>query len=288
MSYTTLVPAEILAAHLEDPTWVVLDCRARLGDPGAGRALYRQAHVPGALPADLERELSGPPGGDAGRHPLPEVEPLKERLGDWGIGPGVQVVCYDDAGGQFAARAWWLLHWLGHEAAAVLDGGWQRWLALGLPTAQSEEPSRPTTFRGEPRPELLADYAAVRAISEGGGGLLVDARAPERFRGEHEPIDPVAGHIPGARNRPSSQNLDDSQRFHPPERLADEWRALLGEQPAEAVVAYCGSGVTACHNILALRHAGLGQARLFVPSWSGWSADAARPVARGSGEAPRR
>lgn len=282
MDYTTLIGAEALYAHLSEPTWAILDCRFRLTDPDTGRTLYEAAHIPGALYADLNRDLAGPPGGEAGRHPLPELDIFRRTVGNWGIEEGVQVVCYDDAGGSLAARLWWMLRYLGHARVAVLDGGWQAWLAQGYLTVSGTEQRTPTTFQGEPHPEMLASLEEVVALSAGGqGARLVDSRDARRYRGEIEPLDPVAGHIPGARNRPFSQNLAEDGTLRPPEALRAEWDALLGEQPPSDLILYCGSGVTACHNLLALEQAGRSGARLFVPSWSGWSADPTRPVETG-------
>lgn len=281
MDYTTLIGAEALHTHLAEPTWAILDCRFRLTDPDAGRALYEATHIPGALYADLNRDLAGPAGGDGGRHPLPELDEFRRTLGNWGIEEGVQVVCYDDAGGSLAARLWWMLRYLGHARVAVLDGGFQGWLARGYPTTSGVEQRAPTIFRGEPRPEMLASLAEVAALSAGGqGARLVDSRDARRYRGEVEPLDPVAGHIPGARNRPFSQNLTEDSTLRPAEALRAEWETLLDGQPASELILYCGSGVTACHNLLALEQGGHSGARLFVPSWSGWSADPARPVER--------
>ncbi len=280
--YRTMVEARVVREHLDDPAWRVADCRFRLSDPKAGRAMYLDSHIPGAIYADLDRDLAAPPRPNEGRHPLPDLERFRATLGQWGIAEGVQVVCYDDAGGMVAARLWWMLRYLGHEAVALLDGGWQGWLAQGYPTASGEEAAQATTFRGEPRPEMVASLDEVAALVErGAGSRLIDARDERRYRGEIEPIDPVAGHIPGARNRPLTQNLDESGTMLAPEVLADAFRTTLGEHsPSEAIV-YCGSGVSACHNLLAMEHAGLGGARLFVPSWSGWVSDPERGVERG-------
>jgi thiosulfate/3-mercaptopyruvate sulfurtransferase len=280
MPFTTIVSTETLHRHLDNPAWVVADCRSRLDDPKAGRQLYLEAHIPGAIYADLNRDLAGPPGGDAGRHPLPDLDVFRARLGNWGIGEGVQVVCYDDAGGAYAARLWWMLRYLGHDSVAVLDGGWPAWLAHGYPTASGEEITSPVTFVGDPHPAMIASLEEVAALSEG-GGLLVDSRDPARYRGEVEPIDRVAGHIPGAWNRPFARNLAPDGTLRPAPKLAEEWKAVLGQEDATEAVVYCGSGVTACHNLLSLEVAGLPGARLFVPSWSGWSANVERPIATG-------
>ncbi len=278
--WRTLVDAEVLAGALGAPGLVVLDCRASLADPAAGARAHAAAHVPGALHADLERHLSGPATPGAGRHPWPQAEAFARHLGGWGIEPATQVVAYDDGDGAFAARAWWLLRSFGHQAVAVLDGGWARWTALGLSTRAGGEgaspaPMYPGAFDGA----RLLDAEAVRR-HVAAGGLLVDARAPERFRGEVEPIDRVAGHVPGAVSRPYAVNLAGG-RWKSAAALADEFEALLAGRPPEAVVAMCGSGVTACHHLLAMAHAGLPGAGLYCGSWSGWIDDPARPVATG-------
>jgi thiosulfate/3-mercaptopyruvate sulfurtransferase len=280
--HTTIIDAKTLHEHLGEPTWAIVDCRFRLDDPGAGRALYLEAHIPGAVYADLNRDLSAPPSPDEGRHPLPDLDEFRAKLGGWGIGEGVQVVCYDDQGGAIAARLWWMLRYLGHEAVAVLDGGWPAWLAHGYSIASGEETRLFAHFQGEPQPEWLASMEEVLARPP--AMLLVDSRDPTRYRGEVEPIDRVPGHIPGARNRPFAQNLAPDDTLRPAADLAEEWRELLGSHaPGDAVV-YCGSGVTACHNLLAMEVSGLSGARLFVPSWSDWSASPERPVATGEEE----
>lgn len=272
-------PAE-LAARLGDPVLRIVDCRASLQEPLAGRAAYEQGHVPGASFADLLDDLSGPiVSGQTGRHPLPAPEVFVDKLRAWGIGPGRDVVAYDDAGGAFAARLWWMLRWVGHDSAAVLDGGYSAWLAEGLPvTAELPAPAR-GDFEPSPRPHLLASAAEVGA-PQSSARRLFDARAPERFRGDVEPIDPVAGHIPGAVNLPFADNLRDG-RFRAPAELRERLaRALDGTAPEQAIV-YCGSGVTACHDVLAFARAGLPLPRLYAGSWSEWITDPSRPVERG-------
>lgn len=284
--YETIIQPTELATHLERADWAVIDCRFRLADPEAGHALYVDGHIPGAVYADLDRDLSGPPGGERGRHPLPALDDFRRTLSGWGITEGVQVVVYDDAGGGIAGRLWWMLRYLGHSAVALLDGGWPAWVAAALPTRRGVErrPVRP--FLGQPDPSRLASLDEVVALVERGeGARLVDARAAERYRGEQEPLDPRAGHIPGARNRPFRDNLDRDGRMKPVAALQAEWEALLEADDAGEAIAYCGSGVSACLNILAMRHAGLPAARLFVPSWSGWSADERRPGESGAGDA---
>ncbi|TYT25356.1 sulfurtransferase [Luteimonas viscosa] len=279
LHWNTLVSAEALAAALHAPDLVVLDCRASLADPDAGERAHRAAHVPGALHAHLERDLSGPRRPGQGRHPWPEPGTFNARLADWGISPATRVVAYDAGDGAFAARLWCLLRMLGHGAVAVLDGGWTRWLAADQPV----EAGVPTPRRGAysaafDRSRLLDAEGSRRQLER--GGLLIDARAPERFRGEVEPIDPVAGHVPGAINRPYAANLSGG-RFKPAPQLRAEFDALMGGRAPGEVVAMCGSGVTACHHLLAMEHAGLSGAKLYTGSWSGWIDDPARPVATG-------
>jgi len=281
MAHTTLISSEELLPHLDDPRWALIDCRFDLADPAAGQAAYLDEHIPGAVYAHLERDLSAPPTGANGRHPLPPPGVLAAVFSRWGIGHGVQVIVYDDSGGGYAARTWWSLRFLGHDAVAVLDGGLQAWVASGHPVRQGLESRRPAPFSPSPRSELKIEADQVLAGLGSPGIVLIDARAQERFRGEEEPIDPVAGHIPGALNRPWQTNLDASGRFLPAIALRHQFEALLGASPASSAVAYCGSGVTACHNLLAMAHAGLLGARLYPGSWSEWSSSASRPVATG-------
>lgn len=277
--WNTLVQPEAVAAALGTAELVLVDCRFSLADPEAGEHAYRQSHLPGACYAHLDRDLSGPPGLGQGRHPWPDAATFSRRLSSWGIARQSRVVAYDAGDGAFAARLWCLLRMLGHEAAAVLDGGWARWTGLGLPVEASLPSPPPASYEGRFERARLLDAAAVQHHLER-GGLLVDARAPERFRGEVEPLDSVAGHVPGAINRPYAANLEDG-RFKSPARLRAEFAALLGDRSAGDLVAMCGSGVTACHHVLALEHAGLAGARLFTGSWSGWVDDPSRPVATG-------
>ncbi|HLT45134.1 MAG TPA: sulfurtransferase [Luteimonas sp.] len=277
--WTTLVQPEAVVAALAEAGVVLVDCRFSLADPDAGEREYRQAHLPGARYAHLDRDLSGAVDAGAGRHPWPEAAAFTRRLSTWGISPRSRVVAYDGGDGAHAARLWCLLRMLGHEAVAVLDGGWARWTALGLPVDAALPEPAPEPFEGSFDAARLLDAAATsRHLQD--GGLLVDARAPERFRGEVEPIDAVAGHVPGALNRPYAANLEDG-RFKPAARLRHEFEALLDGRDARGLVAMCGSGVTACHHLLALEHAGLHGAGLYTGSWSGWISDPARPVAKG-------
>lgn len=278
-AWTTLVEAEALAAALGREDLAVVDCRFALADPEAGERAYAQAHVPGAVYAHLDRDLSDHAKQGQGRHPWPDAADFVARLGAWGIGPQTQVVAYDDADGAYAARLWFLLQALGHERAAVLDGGWARWTALGLPMETEIRARSETLYSATFDAERLLDAARVQAHLDA-GGLLVDVRAAERFRGETEPLDRVAGHVPGAQNRPYALNLADG-RFKSRERLAQEFRELLRDRDPRELVAMCGSGVTACHHLLAMAHAGLPGAKLFTGSWSGWISDPSRPIATG-------
>ncbi|MGY1408975.1 sulfurtransferase [Luteimonas sp. A611] len=277
--WTTLVQPEAVAAALDEADMVLLDCRFSLADPGAGERAYRDSHVPGARYAHLDRDLSGAASVSRGRHPWPDADAFTRRLSAWGISPRSRVVAYDAGDGAFAARLWCLLRMLGHESVAVLDGGWARWIALGLPVdADLPSPAHAPYEAVFDAARLLDADATGRHLDH--SGLLVDARAPERFRGQVEPLDAVAGHVPGAVNRPYAANLEDG-RFKSAAQLRSEFEALLDGREAQEFVAMCGSGVTACHHLLALEHAGLHGARLFTGSWSGWISDPSRPVATG-------
>jgi len=263
---------------------VLLDTSFDLADPAAGERSYREGHLPGAHYLHLDRDLAdhthAPGAPFRGRHPLPARETFAATLGRLGIGPSTQVVVYDRQGATFAARAWWMLRWLGHREVAVLDGGLQAWVAAGGALNQEPPaPRGPTTYT--PAPSLMPTVDADTLAAGLGGLRLIDARAAERFRGDVEPLDPVAGHIPGALNRPFKDNLDAEGRFLRPEALREAFLPLLGGRPASEVVHQCGSGVTACHNLLAMEAAGLSGAALYPGSWSEWCADPARPVARG-------
>ena len=283
MPWRTLTDAATLQDHLDDDL-VVVDCRFDLADTGRGERDYRVSHVPGALYAHLDRDLSSPITPDSGRHPLPDVDRLVNWLGRLGIGEETQVVAYDDSGGTMAVRLWWLLRWLGHDRVSVLDGGWQQWLAGGHPLqAQAIEPASSTLFRGTP------DWSQVVATEDIAGQLeigpddirIMDARTGERYRGEQEPIDPVAGHIPGAFNLPLTGNLAEDGRFLPADILRKRYTQAIGGLQPDRIAAMCGSGVTACHNLLAMEIAGLPGGRLYAGSWSEWIRDPRRPVATG-------
>lgn len=283
MGWNTLVQPEGLASALGREDLVVVDCRHSLAEPGAGRAMFAAGHVPGAVHAHMDRDLSGAaaPGTGAGRHPWPDAAGFCARLGVWGITPHHQVVAYDGGDGAFAARLWFLLRALGHANVAVLDGGWARWRSLGLPVETQASTPAPARYTADFDRSRLLDAAAVQSHLEA-GGLLLDARGGGRFRGESEPIDPVAGHVPGAINRSYLENIGEDGRFLDAQELRSGFQGLMGGRGATQVVAMCGSGVTACHHLLAMEHAGLPGARLYTGSWSGWIEDPGRPVATGA------
>lgn len=277
--YTTLVSTDQLARHLDD--WAIIDCRFDLQNEQWGPDEYRAAHIPGAVYASLNDDLSGERTGSNGRHPLPEIDALTATLGRLGIDRTTQVVAYDQDAGSYASRLWWLLRYAGHDAVAVVDGGWAKWVREGRPTRSGEETRPARQYEAVVRPALRVDVGNVVSHLDEPGRLLIDARAPERFEGRSETIDRVAGHIPGAVNHFFKQNLAADGTLLPPEVVRANLLRVLGGQPAEQVVMYCGSGVTACQNLLAMAHAGLPGARLYVGSWSEWSSDPARPVETG-------
>ncbi len=271
---TTLVDVPALSQHIEDANWILVDCRFSLADTSAGRRAYEQAHIPGAVYAHLDHDLSSAPVTDNGRHPLPTPAALTQLFGRLGIDHRKQVVVYDDANGMVASRLWWMLRYMGHEAVAVLAGGWQAWLTAALPTIGGEELNSTAVFTGSPRSGWLVQVDEVETVP-----LLVDSRAPARYRGEMEPIDNQAGHIPDAQNYFYQNNWSADGRYLSPSQLQTQFAELLGDTPAAEAVFYCGSGVSACANLLALAHAGLGNGRLYVGSWSEWSHDGKRPIA---------
>ncbi len=279
--YTTLIDPVTLMSYMHDPYWVVLDARFDLTAPAKGEALYREGHIPGARYVSLDADLSGPKIGTTGRHPLPDPSTAAATFARLGIGDDTQVVVYDADAGSFAARVWWMLRWLGHPQVAVLDGGLAAWTNSGLALSDDEEHWEPATFTPRVDASVRVGVGEVLPHVEQAGHVLVDARANDRFRGQNETLDPVAGHIPGAANRFFQLNLTPEKTFKTPEALRAEWTPVLGGADASKAVLYCGSGVTACHNLLALEHAGLPGARLFAGSWSEWCADPARPVATG-------
>lgn len=282
MSIGPLVDVAALARALGRADWVVVDCRFTLTNPAAGKAAYDNGHIPGARYAHLEDALARPPAAHEGRHPLPDPERFAATLGSLGIAAGDTVVAYDEGSGAIAARLWWLLGWLGHERRAVLDGGFAAWQAAGQPVEQGapDFAARRYEPRRAPRPDAVVTTSEIERVLAA-GDLLVDARAALRYRGEQEPIDPKAGHVPGARNRPFSDNVTADGRFRSPAELRAELAELLGDRRPEQLVAMCGSGVTACHLLLAMEVAGLPGGRLYAGSWSEWIRDAARPIRTG-------
>ncbi len=279
--YQTLISCEQLANELDNPFLRIVDCRFDLLRPDAGRRAYEGSHIPGAVYAHLDEDLSGPiVSGQTGRHPLPEPETFARTVARLGISNGAQVIVYDDAAGGIAARMWWMLRWTGHEAVALLDGGWDAWLAAGLPCRSGAEYGEPSTYTANPRLELVVDADEMLAKTASGGALVIDARAVDRFHGENETLDPVGGHIPGAFNLPFTDNLQDGH-WREAAELETRFRDLMGNRRPSEVIVYCGSGVTACHNVLAMLHAGLGESRLYPGSWSEWITDPNRPIAQG-------
>ncbi len=279
MAWITLIGASELARH-RDVGWRLFDCRHDLVQPEFGREAYRDGHIPGALHLHLDEDLSGPMTGKNGRHPLPDPQCLAEKLMSCGVGDDAQVVAYDDAGGMFAARLWWLLRWLGHDQVAVLDGGLQAWRGEGYPLT-TEVPRYPRGMLSVRLRQDWVDAAYVLDHLHAPDMLVLDARSPDRFRGENESLDPVGGHIPGAVNRYFRDNLASDARFKPAGQLRAEFERLLGSRDPHTVVHQCGSGVTACHNLLAMEVAGLSGSRLYPGSWSEWCSDPVRPVATG-------
>ncbi|MDA8486688.1 sulfurtransferase [Pseudomonas resinovorans] len=283
MSLAQLISPAQLSARQEEPGLVILDCRFSLDDPAYGQRSYAESHIPKARFADLERDLSGPVSkGVTGRHPLPTPAALVGKLREWGIAADSTIVLYDDGPGAFAARAWWLLAWLGkRDGVFLLDGGLKAWRDAGLPLTAVTPVVQPGDFAGEPDNSLLVDADGLQQHLGDTRLTLLDARALPRFKGEVEPIDPVAGHIPGAQCAAFTDNLGGDGRFLPADALRQRFAALIGDRPLEEVVAYCGSGVTACHNLFALSLAGYPLARLYAGSWSEWITNPSRPLATG-------
>jgi thiosulfate/3-mercaptopyruvate sulfurtransferase len=281
MQPSPLVDARSLARELPRGGWIAVDCRFTLTDPPAGRAAYESGHVPGARYAHLDDDLSRPPHAGEGRHPLPDRERFAATLGAWGIAPDDTVVAYDEGSGAIAARLWWLLGWIGHERRAVLDGGFAAWQRAGLPVEQEPPKFRPRGYLPGPVHDAGVVATGEIARAQESGDVLVDARAAPRYRGEQEPIDPKAGHVPGALNRPFSANVTADGAFRPPTELRAELLELLGGRGPERLIAMCGSGVTACQLLLAMEVAGLRGGRLYAGSWSEWIRDPARPIETG-------
>lgn len=283
MSLAQLISTEQLHTRLRQTNLVVLDCRFALDDPQHGTRSYAAGHIPGARFADLEQDLSAPHiRGISGRHPLPPASALIDKLRAWGVNNDSHIVLYDDGPGAFAARAWWLLLWLGkRDNLFLLDGGFKAWQQAGLPLSTQPPANQPGNFSGQADDTLLLSAEQLQQRLGRNQLTLLDARALPRFRGEVEPLDPVAGHIPGAQCAVFTDNLDSAGHFLPPEQLRARFDALRGTRPQEELVAYCGSGVTACHNLFAMSLAGYPLAALYAGSWSEWITDPSRPVATG-------
>lgn len=281
MNYTTLITPEELRHHLDDASLAIVDCRFKLEDVEAGRRAYLDAHIPGATYAHLDDDLSGPKTGTNGRHPLPSPEAMIQTFSAWGIASETQVVAYDDQyGGMGAARLWWMLKYMGHDRAAVLDGGWQAW-AAAFPTRSGSESRPAAQFVGRPGPDMIRDAEAVSVLAGSASWKVIDSRAGPRYRGDQEPIDRAAGHIPGARHLYWQSLVGPDGRMLPPDQLRVKLSNVLGETPPAQSVFYCGSGVSAAANLLAMEVAGLPGAKLYPGSWSEWSSDPKRPVATG-------
>ncbi|MBU0594359.1 MAG: sulfurtransferase [Gammaproteobacteria bacterium] len=281
MKFTTLVSAAQLAQHLDDPDWIIFDCRFTLSDPDSGRRAYQTAHIPGARYAHLNDDLSSAVTATSGRHPLPDPQLLAQKLGQWGVDNSKQIVVYDDSFGSMACRMWWDLRWLGHESIALLDGGIQRWIRDGHPMTADTSVITPTQFNANIDNSMWVDAQCIEEALLSDKCLIIDARAEERFSGEREVLDKVPGHIPGSINYPFEDNLDMGGTYMSAEELQEAYLDLLNGVDPQRVVHMCGSGVTACHSVIAMEHAGLKGARLYPGSWSEWITDPGRPVETG-------
>jgi len=280
MKYTTLISTVELAAHLDDPAWVVFDCRHDLAKPESGARDYAVAHIPSARFLHLDRDLSAPANGKNGRHPLPDPKAFMRTLGNAGVDSGKQVIAYDAQTSVYAARLWWMLRWLGHENVAVLDGGYAKWTAEFRPTTDAVPHATATDFAGQPRAMSVEVADVLRSLGSP-GRVLLDARSAERYRGENETLDPVGGRIPGSLNRFFRNNLERNGCFKQAAEIRQAFADLLGDKPPESVVHSCGSGVSACHNLLAMEIAGMHGSRLYPGSWSEWCSDPSRPTETG-------
>jgi thiosulfate/3-mercaptopyruvate sulfurtransferase len=280
--FTTLISPAELAPHLADADWLVVDCRFELGKPETGERAYAAGHLPHAIYAHLDRDLAAPVTPRTGRHPLPEPEKFAATLAGWGLTPATQVVAYDADNSAYAARLWWLLRWVGHEAVAVLDGGFKAWNAAGLPTSTETPRRRAGHFIARPNRDMWLDAGEVAERVRHEDWRLLDARAPERFAGTVEPIDPVAGHVAGARNHPFASNLGSDSRFAPAPQLRERFEQTQAGVADDHTIVMCGSGVTACNLLLAMEAAGKRGARLYAGSWSEWIRDPSRPIKKGT------
>ncbi len=280
MDFTTIISVNDLFNKLDNPNWAIVDCRSYPSEPEQGYQEYLEGHIPGAIYAHLDRNLSGEiiPG-KTSRHPLPDVQEFTDTLSTWGIDRQTQVIAYDNSGGAIAARLWWMLRWVGHGCAAVLNGGWSAWIERGYAQESQESFRSRRLFTPHLDPEIVVDTQFVNEIRLDPEYLLIDARAPERFWGLEEPIDSIAGHIPGAVSAPYSENLTEDGYFQPDEVLTERYRDLLGDYSSIKTILYCGSGVTAIHNIIAMVQVGYDMPLLYPGSWSEWITDPSRPIA---------
>ena len=277
-----LIDTHELSLHLNDPQWVIFDCRHDLMDAGKGERLYREGHIPGAHFASIDTDLSGEKTGTNGRHPLPSPAAFATFLARHGVAQTAAIVAYDDVGGQFASRLWWMARWIGLANVYLLDGGIGQWIAEGRAISTDVPVPQPVAMKANPNPLMLWNAGDVQAHLNDPAHRLIDARAPERYRGEVEPIDPVAGHIPGAVNRFFKDNLNVDLTLRSKEEIAQGFSALIGDVSPENVIHQCGSGVTACMNIFAMEMAGLKGSKLYAGSWSEWVSDPARPIVKGA------
>lgn len=287
MRFTTIVSVDELSRHVQDPAWIVFDCRFTLSNTEAGRAAYQQGHIPGARYVHLDEDMSSAVTPTSGRHPLPEVQALADKLSAWGVDGSKQVVVYDDSFGSMAVKMWWLLRWLGHQNVALLDGNWQMWNKKKLPVTTELPKLQPAKFVANVQHDMVAHVNEVNQARQEPCRLIIDARPEQRYTGEREPLDPVAGHIPGAVNWVYEENLDFDGTYLPADELRASYQGLLNGVKPEAVIHSCGSGVTACHNMLAMEIAGLPSGKLYAGSWSHWITDPSRPVAKGEGHEHR-
>lgn len=280
--FTTLIDTAALASQLARADVAIFDCRFELGNPAWGESEFAREHIPGAQYLHLDRDLSGPITPGSGRHPLPDPAQFARRIAALGAGSGIQLVAYDHGNGAYAARFWWMARWIGVRNVAVLDGGITAWRAAGLPLETAVRAPRARDLAVSLSANAVVESRALDELRQRPGTLLVDARGADRFAGRNETIDPRAGHVPGARNMPFAGNLGADGKFLASDQLRQRWATLLGSQPPSSLIAMCGSGVTACQNLLALEHAGLGGARLYAGSWSEWIRDPSRPIATGT------
>ncbi|MBD3610330.1 MAG: sulfurtransferase [Gammaproteobacteria bacterium] len=281
MDLHILIDSKQAAEVIDQADYCFIDCRFNLANPDEGMQQYQQSHIPGAIYAHLDRDLSGPLSNHTGRHPLPHIESLSKTLSNWGITNQTSVIIYDQSNGMFASRLWWLLRWLGHSKVAVLDGGFAEWQKQGRAVATDIPTVEASTFVPQPQTGWICSADEIPALQQQ-DNLLLDARAAERYRGEVEPIDPIAGHIPGALNYPLTDNLDENGLFKTADTIRQQFVRIINNHHSEQVYHYCGSGVSACHNILAMEYAGLHGSKLYPGSWSEWIRDVARPIATGN------